>query len=83
MTKISFIINEQDNSGHIATISDIDFGNTEQFAQKLYKALTEHYDADVRFWSIPPSVFEYPASIEMTVANSFDTAIRIERTFIY
>jgi hypothetical protein len=79
----SFTINEQDGSGHIATLSDIRHEDLEHFAQKLYRALCEHYDADIRIWSIPPSVFEYPTSIELSVGDDFDTTILVERTFIY
>jgi hypothetical protein len=83
MIKVNLTVNENDDSGHIATISDIEFGNIEQLTQKLYRALVEHYDADVRIWSIPLSVFEYPEAIEITVDDNFDFSIRIERTFIY
>ena len=79
----SFAIREQDGSGHIATLSDIEFDNTEHLAQKLYRALVEHYDADIRIWSIPTSIFEHATSIGLTVADDFDTIILVERTFIY
>ena len=93
MTTISFTINEESEGEHIATITNVDLGDVADLSQRLQLALNDHFDAEVSVEEVPPSVFDrttfidislfYFSSISDKGMDTFNTTIRIERTFIY
>jgi hypothetical protein len=83
MTTINFTINDESEDEHIATIINVDLGDVTYLSQRLQLALNDHYDAEVSIEEVPPSVFDRTTFVDIEIGDTFNTTIRIERTFIY
>jgi hypothetical protein len=83
MTTINFTINEESEGEHIATITNVDLGDVTYLYQRLQLALNDHFDAEVSIEEVPPSVFDRTTFVDIDISDTFNTTIRIERTFIY
>jgi hypothetical protein len=83
MTTINFTINDESEDEHIATITNVDLGDVTYLYQRLQLALNDHYDAEVSIEEVPPSVFDRTTFVDIEIGDTFNTTIRIERTFIY